>query len=139
MESFLLLGKFLKYFMENVGLDIAMAREKNDVLITPKLYLQEQSKTLPSEQERAFLEELDIFTKRNDPLSSRERECISLCSYGKTAKEVARNLKMSPRTVEAHLAHAKEKLDCKNIKELIYKVVHQKNSILEEGFFTQKS
>jgi DNA-binding CsgD family transcriptional regulator len=42
-------------------------------------------------------------------LSKREWECLSRFSQGKTYKEVARVLSLSPRTVEAYLNNIREK------------------------------
>jgi DNA-binding CsgD family transcriptional regulator len=55
-------------------------------------------------------------------LSSRDREIAILTCEGRTAKEIARVLKLSPRTVEAYLARLKTKLDVRNIAELVARV-----------------
>ncbi len=44
--------------------------------------------------------------------SRREYESMLWLSRGKTIKEVARILQLSPKTVEGHLAHAKDKTNC---------------------------
>lgn len=54
-------------------------------------------------------------------LSLRERQCFEDVIAGKSAKETAYRLKISPRTVETYIEHLKEKLQCKNKKELIIK------------------
>lgn len=54
-------------------------------------------------------------------LSHRERECVRYLSHGLTAKQIARVLKLSPRTVEFYIENAKKKLVCHNRIELIAK------------------
>lgn len=51
-------------------------------------------------------------------LSKRERECLLSLLEGKTAKETAAHLGLSPRTVESYFENVKNKLDCWNKGEL---------------------
>ena len=48
------------------------------------------------------------------PLSQREREVFSLLAEGKTSKEIARVLTLSPRTVEVHRARLLRKFGAPN-------------------------
>lgn len=114
---YILLEKFLKYFIENMGSDIQIAYEKHDVLLTPNAYLNINKEPASNINELEFLKEIK---KEDTILSPREIECISLCSSGKTAKEIARYINISHRTVETYLANAKKKLGCRNLKELLY-------------------
>lgn len=52
-------------------------------------------------------------------LSEREREVLVHVVRGETAKQVARALGLSPRTVETHRAHAAEKLGTESLAQLI--------------------
>jgi len=52
-------------------------------------------------------------------LTTREREILKLVAEGMSSKEVASLLNISIRTVEHHRANIMEKLNCKNIAELI--------------------
>ena len=52
-------------------------------------------------------------------LSQREREVLGLVVAGRTNKEIARALGLSPRTVEAHRAHLSSKLQVDSLAQLI--------------------
>ena len=52
-------------------------------------------------------------------LSDREWEVFQLIGLGKSTVQIAEELHLSPKTVEAHRAHVKEKLDLKTMPELI--------------------
>lgn len=52
-------------------------------------------------------------------LTPREYNTVSLLSKGYTDKQTAKKLGISPRTVEAHINHAKQKLDVTTRSELI--------------------
>jgi DNA-binding CsgD family transcriptional regulator len=52
-------------------------------------------------------------------LSKREKECVSFLSKGYTDKQIARQLGISPRTVETYLSAAKHKLSIATRAELI--------------------
>jgi DNA-binding CsgD family transcriptional regulator len=58
-------------------------------------------------------------TFKFDKFSKREQDCLGLFLEGKTAKETAKVLNISPRTVEEYLANIKRKLGCKNKYELL--------------------
>ena len=55
-------------------------------------------------------------------LSKREIECLHYLVEGKAAKEIARKLDISPRTVELHIANIKGKMKCKSSLELISQI-----------------
>jgi two-component system, NarL family, response regulator NreC len=56
---------------------------------------------------------------RYDALSEREREVLQLIAEGRSSKEVADLLSISPATVETHRAHILQKLDVHNTAELV--------------------
>lgn len=56
---------------------------------------------------------------RYERLTEREREILSLVADGRTSKEIARALGISPRTVEVHRSHIMEKLDAGSLADLI--------------------
>ena len=52
-------------------------------------------------------------------LTQREAECVTLLLQGFTMKKIGELLELSPRTIEYYLKRVKERLDCRNKKELI--------------------
>jgi DNA-binding CsgD family transcriptional regulator len=58
--------------------------------------------------------------KFNKKLSKQELNCLEIISYGKTAKECARILELSPKTVENYIYNMKTKL-----------AVHRKSQLIE--------
>jgi DNA-binding NarL/FixJ family response regulator len=59
--------------------------------------------------------------ERNGGLTTRQVQILREISRGLTDKEVARNLRLSPRTVETHVAHALAALDCRTRAEAVRK------------------
>jgi DNA-binding NarL/FixJ family response regulator len=51
-------------------------------------------------------------------LSDRELEILELIGKGNEVREIAKLLHLSPKTVETHRAHIKDKLDLKNSREV---------------------
>jgi two-component system response regulator NreC len=62
---------------------------------------------------------------RYDSLSEREREIFQLVAEGRSNKEVAELLSVSPATVETHRAHILQKLDVHNTAELVLYAVRR--------------
>lgn len=52
-------------------------------------------------------------------LTERELDVLDLVGEGLHAKEIGRQLGISPRTVEVHKAHLMEKLNARNVSELV--------------------
>lgn len=77
--------------------------------------------------QRARSEQRKQFTKRLKLLTPREREVMDLLVQGKTNKEIAEVLGLSPRTVEVHRAAIKRKLDVKSASDLV------RLALLEQG------
>ena len=57
--------------------------------------------------------------QRHARLSTREQEVMALAVTGLTSKEIARQLGISPRTVEVHRTHVMHKMDAANLAELV--------------------
>jgi two-component system response regulator NreC len=62
---------------------------------------------------------------RYDALSRREREVFQLIAEGRSNKEVADVLSLSPTTIETHRAHILQKLDVHNAAELVLYAVRR--------------
>ena len=58
-------------------------------------------------------------TDRYDALSEREREVLQLVAEGKSSKEIADVLSISPATVETHRTHLLQKLGLRNTAEVV--------------------
>lgn len=57
--------------------------------------------------------------QRYSHLSKREKEVMALTASGLTSKEIARELGISPRTVEVHRTHVMHKTGAANVAELV--------------------
>ena len=64
-------------------------------------------------------------TDRYQSLSEREREIFQLIAEGKTNKEIAALLSISPSTVETHRARIMEKLDLHSAAEIVLYAVRR--------------
>jgi two-component system, NarL family, response regulator NreC len=64
-------------------------------------------------------------TDRYESLSEREREIFQLIAEGKTNKEMAALLSVSPSTIETHRAHIMEKLDLHSAAEIVLYAVRK--------------
>ncbi len=67
---------------------------------------------------RAFTSGKDLQRSPMDQLTDREMEVFQLIGQGLTIRQIASKLELSPKTVETHREHIKEKLDLKNTTEL---------------------
>lgn len=67
----------------------------------------------------------DLSAKRkvSQELSTREREIAALLAEGQTSKLIARNLHLSPRTIEMHRSRLMKKLNATTSSDLINKLL----------------
>jgi DNA-binding CsgD family transcriptional regulator len=74
--------------------------------------------------DKEFKQYSHIITHDNErvSLSQREVECIHHLSKGLTSKEIAREINISPRTVEEYKLRIKEKTQSRNILEMLGKI-----------------
>ncbi|CEK09263.1 response regulator transcription factor [Legionella hackeliae] len=61
--------------------------------------------------------------KESIPL--REQECLWLAAQGKTVKQIAQVLKISPYTVEKYLKHTREVFNCSSLIEAVVEGIHR--------------
>ena len=55
------------------------------------------------------------------PLTPREHEILLLVEQGLTSKQIARDLGISPKTVEYHRGHLMRKYEAQNMTEVVSK------------------
>lgn len=70
-------------------------------------------------RERELLHRRTVIESRYAQLTPREREIMALVVSDLTSKEIARELRISPRTVEHHRAHVMLKMQATSLTELI--------------------
>lgn len=122
-----LLQRFFIYFKDKA--EPIFSDLKSQRLYIPNKYQTIDSNELgiPNEQDnirRDFINSIKINKIVLDGaiLSAREIDCARLVVQGKTSKEIANLLFISPRTVESHINHLKDKLFCRIKSELIAKL-----------------
>lgn len=74
---------------------------------------------------RAHAEAPDLaeLQRRADSLTDRQREVMTLAAAGLSNKEIAMRLRISPRTVENHRAWMMERMEARNLAELVRMVM----------------
>ena len=114
-----------KYILKNVQGDvIGIVSQFNDFtdsnLIDISRFLINSSRYV--HQKKQFIYEIDSsYPKIN--LSDRQAEILFFLLRGKTSKEIAKLLLLSPRTIETHIEEIKKKIKCTNKSELIEKAI----------------
>ncbi len=74
------------------------------------------------EAKMALLKKIGLFDSLSQlSLTERELECLNLLLKGKSATQIAKLLYISPRTVETHLEHIKNKMACFSKSEVVEK------------------
>jgi len=68
--------------------------------------------------QRAFVAGADLSRPAVDRLTEREREVFELIGQGLSSRQIAVKLDVSPKTVETHREHIKEKLELTTSTEL---------------------
>lgn len=106
------LKEFTKYFKHKAS-DIIDTSDPRKLIIsnreTSKSYLTENEKSVFPFKNN--IQKFSFFEGKafNINLSNRETSCLYELTTGKTIKEIAKHLNISPRTVESHLNHVKQK------------------------------
>lgn len=120
-----LLKKFFLYFKSSAK-DIIDVSDKNKTINilfhdkNQKTYKENPEKILAFNQ-KMLIKRYCIFTGQKEfSLSMREIDCLFYKSQGQTAKQIARNCQISPRTVESYLNNVRIKSGSENINQLIY-------------------
>ncbi|MBS0290492.1 MAG: LuxR family transcriptional regulator [Proteobacteria bacterium] len=125
IENIALLRKFILYFEEQCRQDKYLFNAynkkytcRNEIEILPE-HLNKKSSTSNNEfnlpLRRVYFQAL----AHEFYLTESELKCLILIIQGFTLKEIAKIFNLSPRTIETHLQHAKEKAGCSRLRELI--------------------
>jgi DNA-binding NarL/FixJ family response regulator len=85
-------------------------------ILAGKLYLSPNMTELVVQ--RAFVAGGDLSRPPVDRLTEREREVFELIGQGLSSRQIAARLEVSPKTVETHREHIKEKLELTTASEL---------------------
>ncbi len=123
------LEKFMAYFKDTAS-DLIKKLEKVPILVPYPTRHEKKQILVPNSEINVcdFLTEIERerhYLKNDNEdvyLTKREAECLKLCLNGKTLERIADTLGISDRTVEAHIDHVKEKLDCYKQFQLGYKL-----------------
>lgn len=73
----------------------------------------------------SVLTSLAVEEEKTEVLTMREREVLKLLAEGKRAKEIAAALYISPHTVRRHRSNIMEKLNIKNLADLVKYAISQ--------------
>ena len=101
------------YLMKREALDSVIAAVR--AVLSGDIYVS------PAMQKRMIAEHIGAAGHVGSPverLTDRELEVLQLLGEGSEVREIADKLHVSAKTVEAHRAHIKEKLDFKNAREV---------------------
>lgn len=120
------IDSFIHYFRNKA--DPLIREIKNECVIVP-----DDKRTIEICDDPNLIYNIDkrnaFFKKIHEnqkPMTKRETQCLLYLVQGMTAKQMAKKLHLSYRTIEEHIANIKSKLGCKTKAELI-KTFYQKN------------
>lgn len=117
------LENFIQYFKQNTASLILTA--KPEAFITTKLKIH----TMQNAEEQKIRKFLQDIGQHNHPnkfkFTNREKDCIQHLIMGRTAKEIARQLLLSPRTVEHHIESVKRKVGCNRVHQLLRILINE--------------
>jgi DNA-binding CsgD family transcriptional regulator len=109
------LDNYCNYFLDTAEKPIKIA-EKHKIILPFAPKIETLSKETDVDQ---FLKEIHKTKKDWTKLTKRELDCAHHLVLGKTYKEIALILELSPRTIEEYTNNIKRKMNCKNKAELI--------------------
>ncbi|WP_131775114.1 helix-turn-helix transcriptional regulator [Legionella anisa] len=124
-----LLVHFITYFNEQVSQDRSLSKAYSTPLNKSQtsscIEVNSQKNLLSSVEERrsAFLNSLCAQNKKVLRLTQKEMDCGKLLLQGKTAKEIAKIVGISYRTIEDRISVIKDKLKAKNKVDLLRKLI----------------
>lgn len=117
-----LMQAFGRYFKKEMARELSEMEKEGGSLkdLKGKSYFRKApvEPDIPKEDLQAFLKDLKLSPRGFESLSRRELECVELLLKGMSAKETARKLGLSPRTVEFYFETIKTKLSCQTKQEV---------------------
>jgi DNA-binding CsgD family transcriptional regulator len=111
----LLKNKFIAYFKQKASAIIASALDEGFILPQSMYGKPHASQVYEYKKVYEFIRPDRIRVnhgRREIIFSKREHECLASLAKGKTVKEIANNLNLSPRTIEFYVGNAKKKVGC---------------------------
>ena len=79
----------------------------------------DETRTSPEADSDAAGVEKSEAKRRFAKLTPRERQVVELIVGGKTTREISRELRVSPRTIDAHRSHIMVKINTRRVAELV--------------------
>ncbi|KTC84663.1 helix-turn-helix transcriptional regulator [Legionella drozanskii] len=123
-----ILDRFIRLFNSKIKQSKTLARAYDIVLNTDHIPSQvELNLLLNNHVKRDLLLEI-LMSSEEQFLTANEIKCAELILEGKTAKEIAKILELSHRTIEDRIYALKLKLNAKNKADLIVKLIRKGNS-----------
>lgn len=99
--------------------DERLMRHHDGALLWCRVTGQASDQNAPSQQAVWVFEPLHASQRATESLSPREREVVTHLAQGMSSKEIARQLDLSPRTVEMHRARLLRKMGVKSTAQLL--------------------
>lgn len=99
--------------------DERLMRQRDGTLIWCRVQGQGNTACAPAQEAVWAFEQVQHAVDRAASLSPREREVVTQLAAGRTSKEIARSLALSPRTVDMHRARLLRKLGVRSTAELL--------------------
>lgn len=125
-----ILDQFIRFFNSKINQSKELAHAYDIVLNTEQISSQVELNLLQNKQVKRDLI-LKMLMPKEQFLSANEIKCVELILEGKTAKEIAKILALSYRTIEDRINALKIKFNAKNKADLIVKLVKTSESYLK--------
>ncbi len=94
-----------------MGIASDISNQKSDSIITLSAH--------KSKSDNSPIQTIKLYSSQEDILSDREKEVLQQVINGKTTKQIAEVLCISPYTVKNHRKHMLEKTNTKNVADLV--------------------
>ena len=114
IQNLIVLQNFIQYFKTEAE-DLIEAAKKDPIMLSPRSPLKAPKSTSMDFVGYDFKNKKKITLK----LTGQEAASLKQLGTGKTFKEAAKNLLISPRTVENHIYSAKMKSGCNSTNDLV--------------------